>query len=112
MYYIDRGGAASMRIDELYWDDNNVDHLLASHYVTTDEIEEALLGDDEVPARYLVRRLGDAYELLGETATGRLLRMVGEFLADGRFRVFHARDMEARERRRFRMGKWFTRWQP
>jgi len=105
MYYIDRRGAAGMRIDELYWDDDNVDHLLASHSVAPEEIEEALLGHTGEPSRYAIRRVGRYYEFLGETQSGRLLRMLGEVRADGRLRIFHARDMTAKERRKFRRGK-------
>lgn len=103
MYYtIGPHGLALMRIDELYWDDDNVDHLFASHYVTPDEVEEALLGHDGEQSHYAVRRVGKLYEFLGETQSGRLLRMIGELRAGGRLRIFHARDMESRERRKFR----------
>jgi uncharacterized DUF497 family protein len=52
-----------------------------------------------------MRRDGKFYAVYGETGDGRLLLIVGEFLIDGRFRPFAARDMELKERRYYRKGK-------
>ncbi len=86
----------------LAWDDNNVDHLWQSHHVTPDEVEEALLGVEGDEPRYVQTRDGDYYALLGQTGGGRLLSMVAEYLDGGRLYVFSARDMNEREKRRYR----------
>jgi hypothetical protein len=86
----------------LYWDENNRDHLWRSHRVTPDEIEEVLFGVDGDDTAYRQLRDGNYLKIYGETASGRLLKMVGEFMEDGRFRVFAAQDMEAKEKRAFR----------
>lgn len=93
-----------MRIDALYWDDNNIRHLWKRH-VSPDDVEEIVFGTDGERARFLAKREGDAYKIYGETGGGRLLKMVGEFLPDGRFRIFHAMDMNDVERRKYRTGK-------
>jgi hypothetical protein len=90
------------RIRELYWDDNNRDHLWQSHQVTPEEVGETLFSEDGEEAVYLPFRDGDYLEIYGETSSGRLLKMVGEFMKDGRFRIFAARDMDDREKRAFR----------
>ena len=91
-----------MRITRLFWDDNNVEHLWAAHRVTPDEVEEIIFGADGEPASYRVIRDGGNYTIFGETGGGRLLIMVGEFLRDGRFRAFAAREMNQSEKRAYR----------
>jgi uncharacterized DUF497 family protein len=93
------------RISELYWDENNVQHLLVAHHVTPDEVEEILFGCDGDEPTYRIRKDGDFYIISGETGSGRLLKVVGEILEDKRFRVFAARDMKANELRAYRKGK-------
>jgi uncharacterized DUF497 family protein len=95
----------SLPIDELYWDDNNVDHLRQSHRVTVDEVEEILFGIEDAEPEYRARHSGDAYIIYGETGAGRLLKMVGEFVKARMFRVFGAIDMDNAERRSYRKGK-------
>jgi len=93
------------RIPELYWNDNNVQHLLVAHQVTPDEIEEIIFGCDGDEPTYRIKKDGDFYIISGQTGAGRLLKMVGEFLEDKRFRVFAARDMKPNEARAYRKGK-------
>jgi uncharacterized DUF497 family protein len=91
-----------MRIAELFWNDDNVDHLWSAHRVTPDEIEEVVFGIDGEPSAYRLLRDGDNYKIFGKTGGGRLLLMVGTFLLDRRFRVFAARDMDDDEKRAYR----------
>jgi hypothetical protein len=88
--------------EPLYWDDNNREHLWQSHRVTSNEVEELLFGVDGDPAGYRQFRDGDYVNIYGQTGSGRLLKLVGEFMKDGRFRVFAAQDMNARDKRIFR----------
>ena len=91
------------RISEpLYWDDNNVEHLWQSHRVTPDEVSELLFGVDGETASYYQLRDSDYLKVYGQTGAARLLKLVGEFTACGRFRVFAAQDMDAKEKRAFR----------
>jgi hypothetical protein len=89
-------------VEPLYWDDNNRNHLWQSHRVTPDEVEEVLFGVDGDEAVYRQLRDGDYLKVYGETGSGRLLKLVGEFMKDGRFRVFAAQDMDDKEKRAFR----------
>jgi hypothetical protein len=89
-------------VEPLYWDEYNVDHLWQSHKVTPVEVEELLFGVDGEVVRYTQRRDGDYLKIYGETGSGRLLKLVGEFMQDKRFRVFAAQDMNDSERRFFR----------
>lgn len=76
-----------------------------SHRVTPDEVEDVLFGCDGEDTTYRLRRDGNFLTVYGETGSGRLLILVGEFLDTGQFRVFGARDMTKDERRAFRKGK-------
>ena len=86
---------------ELIWDDENVNHLWQSHQVTPDEVEELLFGIPGEEPTFRRRRDGDYLICYGETGSGRLLKLVGEFF-NGRFRVFAARDMDKDEKRAYR----------
>jgi uncharacterized DUF497 family protein len=86
----------------LAWDDNNVDHLWQSHQVTPDEVEEVLLGIEGQDPQLVQTRDGDYHAFLGQTGGGRMLSMVGEFLDGRQLYVFSARDMNEREKRRYR----------
>ena len=85
----------------LWWDEDNIASM-DRHGVTTDDVEEVIFGSDGAEASYRIRRDGDYYKVFGETAAGRLLILVGEFIGNKRFRVFHAQDMRDRERRQYR----------
>jgi uncharacterized DUF497 family protein len=87
---------------DLRWDANNIGHLWRSHGVTPDEVEEALLGFDREDPYLLRVRDGDYHAFLGRTGGGRLLSMVGEYLDDGGMYIFSARNMNAREKNRYR----------
>lgn len=91
-------------LDPLYWDDNNLQHLWQSHQVAPDEVEEVLFGVDGEDATYRLRRDGDFLMVYGETGSGRLLKLVGEFTLSEQFRVFAAQDMNEAEKRAFRKG--------
>jgi hypothetical protein len=51
----------------LFGNENNENHLKASHNVSRDEVESILFGLDEEPAIYQIRRVADAYEIFGVT---------------------------------------------
>ncbi len=91
-----------LRIDDLFWNDENVGHLWDAHQVTPDEVEEVLFGADGEAPSYRVRRDGAFHVVYGETGSGRLLILVGELLEERRFRPFAARDMAPNERRNYR----------
>jgi uncharacterized DUF497 family protein len=93
-----------VRIGELFWNDNNVDHLAERHHVNVEEVEEIVYGIDDERTTFRIKREGDFYVIFGETGHGRLLKLVGEFLEDRHFRVFAARDMDDREKRAYRKG--------
>jgi len=85
-----------VRIDELIWDDWNVEHI-AGHNVEPEEVEEVCFG------RPLVRRAGTTryglrrYHAFGRTEVGRYLFIVLDCEAAGVFYVVSARDMSKRE---------------
>lgn len=53
----------------LFWNENNEGHLLESHNVTKQEIEE-LIFDQDATQKRRIHRSGDAYEIFGETVGG------------------------------------------
>ena len=88
-------------IREVYWDDNAVGHLSERH-ITPEDIEEIVFGIDGDSPCYLFRKDGEYYTVSGQAGNGRLLHIVGEFIAPGVFRPFGARDMDAAQARKFR----------
>lgn len=68
---------------------------LEKHGVSIYEAEEALKVGWKSR-----RRVGDNYEVLGRTAEGRYLQLLIEETSD-LIRIFHGRDMNATERRRY-----------
>ncbi|MGZ8843894.1 MAG: BrnT family toxin [Pyrinomonadaceae bacterium] len=80
------------------WDDDNIDHV-ALHHVETDEAEAVF---DNKPL--ILRTQGDKYLAIGQTNEGRYLAIV--FVRKpGRTRVITARDLNDREKKRFKLRR-------
>lgn len=90
-----------MEITLFRWDANTVEHI-ASHGVTTDEVEELAFDD-----RPYVRKSGHGRRYLyGQTLAGRYLFVVYVVAAQGIARAITARDMDDREKQLYsRRGK-------
>lgn len=86
-----------MLIQAFEWDEYNAEHV-ATHGVTPDEVEEALLG-----RRYTFRTWTGRYVALGRSQAGRHLFIVFEYLGGGVARPFSARDMNPKDRRLYRL---------
>ena len=76
------------------WDDGNVEHIIERHNVQPEEAEQVFYNGA------YVRREGDLYFAYGQDDSGRYLCVICELRA-GHVRVVTARDMNARERRRY-----------
>ena len=92
-----------MRIDELLWPRDRIDHI-ARHAVTADEVEQACFG------RPLVQRAksygeNPVYYVLGQTNAGRYLFSVVIQFPDGKGYPVTARTMTEREKRRFQQWR-------
>ena len=89
-----------MRIVHLIWDEDNVLHI-ARHGVDPEEAEETCFN-----RRPFIERGRDGlYYISGQTETGRHLFVVARFLGRGAARVITARDMDHKERRRYKRRK-------
>jgi len=91
-----------MRIHELIWPDDRIDHI-ARHGVEPEEVEEVC------SSRSLVQRakasgMNPAYYVLGQTEAGRYLFCLVLEFPDGRGYPVTARPMTESERRRF--NRW------
>jgi len=92
-----------VRIDELIWDEWNVEHI-AGHNVEPEEVEEICYG------RHLARRAGSGkygqtrYRVYGQTHAGRYLFIVLDRREgnEGSFYVVTARDMTEAEKNNYR----------
>jgi hypothetical protein len=84
-------------ITTLWWDDENVEHI-ARHHVSPGEVEEVCFGTERMILR--AEKAG-RYVVLGRTEAGRYLTVVVTAPHKGRSRVITARDMSAKERRRY-----------
>jgi len=78
------------------WDEDNIEHI-ARHQYSCEEVEEVFA----VPFRLEKTRDG-RYVASGQTDAGRVTAVVFERFPGRRIRVVTAREMTARERRRYR----------
>ena len=91
-----------MRIDAFFWPEERIEHI-ARHGVTPEEVEEVCFG------KCLVQRAksegeNPVYYVLGQTEAGRTLFCVVIRFPDGNGYPVTAREMTAKEKRRYR--KW------
>jgi len=75
-------------------------HIWTKHHVTPEEVEEACFSDPLV-----IRGRDKSYAVYGQTDAGRYLLVFLYPQGQGVFRLASARDMEARERRRYQRDK-------
>jgi len=91
-----------VRLDELVWDDWNVEHV-AGHDVEPEEVEEVCTSRRRLVLRIGLSKQGlERYQVFGPTGSGRLLVIILDRVQPGRFYVVTARDTAGREKRRYR----------
>jgi hypothetical protein len=91
-----------MQSDDLIWLTDIVDKIRREHQVEPYEVEEVFAGQPRIfrgPKGHYPRE--DVYYALGSTDAGRYLFIVYIKKRDGRALILSARDMTAKERRRF-----------
>ena len=91
-----------MRIDELIWPRERIEHI-ARHGVTPEEVEEVCFGKSLV-LRAKAEGKNPVYYVLGRTKVGRYLFCVVIQFPDSNGYPVTAREMTAKEKRRYR--KW------
>jgi uncharacterized protein len=91
-----------MRIDRFIWPQERIEHI-ARHGVTPPEVEEACFGD-ALTRRGKSEGEIPVYYILGQTQAGRYLFCVVIGFPDGNGYPVTAREMTAKEKRRYR--KW------
>ena len=85
-----------MKIDSLYWDDENIEHI-SKHNVNPQEVEDVCFGT------HIIRREGDRrYILSGQSTNGRYLNVVIERVNKGLFRPITAFEMSENYKHRYR----------
>ena len=85
-----------MKIDSLYWDDENIEHI-SKHNVDPQEVEDVCFETN------LIRKEGkQRYILSGQSANGRYLNVVIERANKGMFRPITAFEMSENYKRRYR----------
>lgn len=92
-----------MKPEDLIWLPDIVDKLIDKHQVEPEEVEEVFTQRPRVfrgPKGHYPGE--DVYYALGHTEAGRHLFVVFIRKKDGRGLILSARDMTAKERRRFR----------
>lgn len=91
-----------MEVREIIWLDAFVDKLWQKHHVRTDEVEDVLYRGPKIRKVARGDVAGeDVYAALGQTEAGRYLSVFFIMKAGGRGLVISARDMTAKERRRY-----------
>lgn len=86
-------------IDELRWDDWNVEHI-ARHHVEYWEVEEVLQNQP-----LFIRVRSSRLQMIGQTEAGRYLAAFADHQGYGGYYVVSARDATRSERRRFGMTR-------
>ena len=84
------------KVKRFLWDAWNVGHI-ARHRVTPEEAEEAFQNEP-----LFLKGRGGTHVALGRTDAGRLLTVIYVVRPGGRVYVVTARDMDRKERRRYR----------
>lgn len=85
-----------MKIDNLAWDDENIEHI-ARHNVNPREVEDVCF------MTHIFRKEGkQRYILSGQSADGRYLNVVIERVNKGMFRPITAFEMSENYKRRYR----------
>lgn len=92
-----------MRIDQLIWPEDRIEHI-ARHGVTPEEVEEVCFERNPLVYRAKSKGENPVYYVLGRTEAGRHLFCVVIRFSDGNGYPVTAREMTAREKRRYR--KW------
>ncbi|HXW13252.1 MAG TPA: BrnT family toxin [Terriglobia bacterium] len=82
-----------MRIDDVEWTFDRVDHI-ADHGILPEEVEE-ILGS----APFFKRGRGGVYEAWGQTDAGRYLLVIFRYLGHNRAWPITAREMDENEKR-------------
>lgn len=85
-----------MRIGELAWDDENIQHI-ARHGVNPEEVEDVCFG-----LHISEREKGQRYILSGQTGSGRYLTIVVERVSKALFRPITAFEMGEKYTRRYK----------
>ena len=85
-----------MRVDELEWDDENIEHI-ARHNVNPQEVEDVCFG-----LHISERERDQRYILSGQTTGGTYLNVVVERVGKGLFRPITAFEMSDNYKRRYR----------
>jgi uncharacterized DUF497 family protein len=89
-----------MSIDEFVWPEERIEHI-AQHGVTPEEVEAVCFGKPLVQ-RAKSEGENPVYYILGQTDAGRYLFCVVIGFPDGKAYPVTAREMTAKEKRRFR----------
>jgi hypothetical protein len=95
-----------MTIDEFIWPEERIEHI-AQHGVTPEEVEEVCFGRKPFVQRGKSEGENPVYYVLGQTEAGRYLFCVVIRFTDGKGYPVTAREMTAKEKRRYR--KWKSR---
>ena len=92
-----------MRIEEFIWPQERIEHI-GRHGVTPEEVEEVCFGKSFV-RRAKSEGENPVYYVQGQTTAGRYLFCVVIRLPDGNGCPVTAREMTAKEKRRYRQWK-------
>ena len=87
-----------MRIDELDWDDVNIEHIMVNHYLNPKEVEDVCFGSHYViPAEYKRKAV------YGQTSGGKYIVVILERLYNNIFRPITARGMKRNEQTKYKI---------
>jgi hypothetical protein len=101
MYYIVNRFGDWMKIQNISWDQETVDHI-ANHGVSPEEVEQVLFNDYDIPV--IMRGKENKYLAYGKTDSGRFLFVV--WVSKYRkTRIVTARDMTKKEKQFYRKRK-------
>lgn len=96
-YNRDNKGKHVIHITNLEWDENNMVHI-SRHGVIPEEVEKVCFSED----CFIEVGRGKVYYVTGQSESGRYLFVVLRYLGRGKARVITARDMDEKEKSRYK----------
>lgn len=99
-----------MKITQLVWTEDKIEHIVAKHNVDPLEVEETCFPStpenririEQVKSGQGKGQIGDVYFVLGRTEAGRYLTIVCRYAGRGKMKIITARDMDKAEKSRYR----------
>ena len=87
-----------MKITEIVWDDETIEHI-ARHSVISSEVEEMFFGETHP---FVEKGRENLYIVMGQTNTGRYIFTVVKLTGKGKAKIITAREMSDKDKKHYK----------